>query len=394
MRTRLIGLGAAGNKAAIEAVERGIIPCNNVMLLNSTLKDIPADYITRNGAVCYQFTGAYGGCGKERSRSYELCSVTLENDDIKLGQFLGVDTDEEAELVVLVSSTEGGTGSGASPLVADYINQVYGLPVHIFGLAGFEDDVRGMRNTVDFFKDMKDTFAVECISNQRFLDDAKGNRLKAEALANTEFATKLSVLMGIAIRDAVHNIDPTDLLKLSTQTGYMMIESYIFKDKIKTQAQFQQAVTEMIAHSKALDPAGSEKKLGVIINIREEATDYIDYSEIENKFGVPYERYEHIQHEEEMPEFISFIAGGLDMPIESVEETYNKYKESLEKVNKASDNFFSKIQDKAIDSSDHMFDLDAQKKNTVSKDSFFKNKKAGVNKTVQAKSQSNNSEEY
>lgn len=394
MRTRLIGLGAAGNKAAIEAVERGIIPCNNVMLLNSTLKDIPADYITRNGAVCYQFTGAYGGCGKERSRSYELCSATLENDDIKLGQFLGVDTDEEAELVVLVSSTEGGTGSGASPLVADYINQVYGLPVHIFGLAGFEDDVRGMRNTVDFFKDMKDTFAVECISNQRFLDDAKGNRLKAEALANIEFATKLSVLMGIAIRDAVHNIDPTDLLKLSTQTGYMMIESYIFKDKIKTQAQFQQAVTEMIAHSKALDPAGSEKKLGVIINIREEATDYIDYSEIENKFGVPYERYEHIQHEEEMPEFISFIAGGLDMPIESVEETYNKYKESLEKVNKASDNFFSKIQDKAIDSSDHMFDLDAQKKNTVSKDSFFKNKKAGVNKTVQAKSQSNNSEEY
>ena len=241
---------------------------------------------------------------------------------------------------------------------------------------------------------MKNTFEVECISNQRFLDDAKGNRLKAEALANTEFATKLSVLMGIAIRDAVHNIDPTDLLKLSTQTGYMMIESYIFKDKIKTQAQFQQAVTEMIAHSKALDPAGSEKKLGVIINIREEATDYIDYSEIENKFGVPYERYEHIQHEEEMPEFISFIAGGLDMPIESVEETYNKYKESLEKVNKASDNFFSKIQDKAIDSSDHMFDLDAQKKNTVSKDSFFKNKKAGVNKTVQAKSQSNNSEEY
>lgn len=394
MRTRLIGLGAAGNKAAIEAVERGIIPCNNVMLLNSTLKDIPADYITRNGAVCYQFTGAYGGCGKERSRSYELCSTTLENDDIKLGQFLGVDTDEEAELVVLVSSTEGGTGSGASPLVADYINQVYGLPVHIFGLAGFEDDVRGMRNTVDFFKDMKDTFAVECISNQRFLDDAKGNRLKAEALANTEFATKLSVLMGIAIRDAVHNIDPTDLLKLSTQTGYMMIESYIFKDKIKTQAQFQQAVTEMIAHSKALDPAGSEKKLGVIINIREEATDYIDYSEIENRFGIPYERYEHIQHEEEMPEFISFIAGGLDMPIESVEETYNKYKESLEKVNKASDNFFSKIQDKAIDSSDHMFDLDAQKKNTVSKDSFFKNKKAGINKTVQAKSQSNNSEEY
>ena len=388
MKVKLIGLGAAGNKAAITAVDNNIIQCSDVMLLNSTLKDIPASYLERDGAVCYQFTGAYGGCGKERSRSYELCSSTLENDTIKLGEFLGIDTEDEAELVVLVSSTEGGTGSGACPLVADYINQVYGLPVHVFGLAGFEDDVRGMRNTVDFFKDMKDTFAVECTSNQRFLNEAKGNKLKAESLANMEFAQKLSVLMGIAIRDSVHNIDPTDLLKLSTQPGYMIIETYIFKDKIKTEQQFTAAVTEMIANSKALDPAGSEKKLGVIINIKEESTDYINYSELEEKFGVPYEKYEHIQHEENMPEFISFIAGGLDMPIESVENTYNKYKETLEKVNKSSDNFFSKIQSASIDSTDHMFDLDAHKKSTVSKDSFFKNKKTGGVKNPQIKSQS------
>ena len=66
MFCRLIGLGAAGNKAAITAVENEIIPIKHVMLVNSTLKDIPADYQNKDGANVKQFIGAYGGCGKER----------------------------------------------------------------------------------------------------------------------------------------------------------------------------------------------------------------------------------------------------------------------------------------------------------------------------------------
>ena len=43
MICRLIGIGAAGNKAAITAVENNIISVKKTMLINSTLKDIPAD---------------------------------------------------------------------------------------------------------------------------------------------------------------------------------------------------------------------------------------------------------------------------------------------------------------------------------------------------------------
>lgn len=382
MICRLIGIGAAGNKAAITAVENEIIPVNKTMLINSTLKDIPADYQSKEGAIVRQYTGAYGGCGKERNISYGLAEKNLQEDTLGLEEFLGVDTDKECELCIIVASTEGGTGSGSAPLIGQYILNVFGIHVHIFGIAGFEDDVRGMRNTVEFFKEMDDQFAVECIKNSKFLGECNGNKLKAEKKANEEFCKKISVLMGLQIRDSEHNIDPTDLLKISAKTfGYMIIENCVFSDKIKNREQFRQAIVDTLDKSKSLDidEKGIER-LGVIMNVRRDSTDYIDYKDIiTERFGVTYETYEHIQHEEKtMPEFIAFIMAGLKMPMEEIESTYKNYEESIKKVNKDQDSFFSTIQEKAIDTTDEAFNLGAKKIKTMDKKDFFKKASGGT----------------
>lgn len=382
MICRLIGIGAAGNKAAITAVENEIISVNKTMLINSTLKDIPADYQSKEGAIVRQYTGAYGGCGKERNISYGLAEKNLQEDTLGLEEFLGVDTDKQCELCIIVASTEGGTGSGSAPLIGQYILNVFGIPVHIFGIAGFEDDVRGMRNTVEFFKEMDDQFAVECIKNSKFLEECNGNKLKAEKKANEEFCKKISILMGLQIRDSEHNIDPTDLLKISAKTfGYMIIESCVFSDKIKNREQFRQAIVDTLDKSKSLDidEKGIER-LGVIMNVKKDSTDYIDYKDIiTDRFGVTYETYEHIQHEEKtMPEFIAFIMTGLKMPMEEIESTYKNYEESIKKVNKDQDSFFSTIQEKAIDTTDEAFNLGAKKIKTMDKKDFFKKASGGA----------------
>lgn len=373
MICKLIGIGAAGNKAAICAVENGIVDIKDTMLINSTLKDIPQEYQNKDGANCKKLLNAYGGCGKERQISYQLCEDSLKSDTLELEKFLHINEDDETELCIIVASTEGGTGSGSIPLIAKYIRSVFGISVHVFGIAGFEEDVRGMRNTVDFFKEMEEDFTVECIKNAKYLSMCNGNKIKAEKEANKDFCKKISVLMGLQIRDSEHNIDPTDLLKLSTEEGYMIIESYIFSDKIKNADQFRSAVIDMVDNSKALDiDDPSQTKLGVIINIREENTDYIDYyTTLVDRFGTPYEKFEHIQHESNMPEFIAFIAAGMKMPVEEVESTYEHYKETINRVNKSSDDFFSTIRDKEIDPTDSKFDLKSKKKKVVSKDDFF-----------------------
>ena len=125
MICRLIGIGAAGNKAAIAAVENNIISVEKTMLINSTLKDIPAEYQSKKGANVKQYAGAYGGCGKERNISNKLATSNLASDTLDLNTFLGVGTDAEAELVIIVASTEGGTGSGSAPLIGNFILNVY-----------------------------------------------------------------------------------------------------------------------------------------------------------------------------------------------------------------------------------------------------------------------------
>lgn len=379
MRCKLIGTGAAGNKAAITAVENNIISINDTMLVNSTLKDIPAEYKSKEGAIVHQFIGAYGGCGKEREMSYDLCETSLKEDVLNLEKFLEIGTDKEAELVIIVTSTGGGTGSGSAPLIGNYIRSVYGIAVHIFAIIGFEDDVREMRNTVDFFKEMTSSFTVEAIKNSKYLTECNGNKIKAEKKANEDFCKKISVLMGLQIRDSEHNIDPTDLLKISTEEGYMIIETCIFKDKIKNKDQFRQAIVDLFDNSKTLDvDSHAITRLGVIINLKEESMDYIDYADIlKDRFGVWYEKFEHIQSEiNTMPEFISFIASGMKMPTEEVEAIYNNYAESAEKVNRVADPFFSTIKEKAIDPNDTKFNLRTKdQKQVIDKKDFFKKPK-------------------
>ena len=368
MKTRIIGIGAAGNKAAISATINNVEHINNVLLINSTMKDIPEDYKGKK----FKFTGSYGGCGKERRIARDLAYKSMANGDMGLDEFLGINTDDEAELVVIVSSTEGGTGSGSTPIIAEYIRDGLNIPVHCFAFTGFEEDSRGLMNTVQYFQEMRDNYTVECIQNSRFMEECNGNKIKAEKAANDEFCKKVSILFGNPLRDSAHNIDPTDLLKIATEHGYMIIETREFS-KIKNREQFREFVTSMIDDSKALDiNEPSQKKMAVIININESSTDIIDYHDILiDRFGMCFEKFEHIQHEdEEMPEFFAFISAGSKIPVKEIEDIYDKYKESTSKVVKTTDGFFAKKFD--FDDQDQMFDIGSpMKTKSRDKNSFF-----------------------
>lgn len=392
MRTKLIGIGAAGNKSAIAAVEDKVIGKENVLLINSTMKDIPADY--KGDAHC--FTNAYGGCGKERSMARGLMTTEIQTNDLNLMEFLGVETPEEAELVVIVSSTEGGTGSGASPILGQYINDVFGINVHCFAFMGFENDGRGLRNTVEYMQEMQPEFAVEIIQNSKYLDENNGNKIKAEMAANADFCRKLSILMGNPLRDSSHNIDQMDLLKTSTESGYMMIEFKEFK-KIKNKQEFRAHVQSMIDESKTLDTKQeSAKKLAVMINIDESNTDVIDYlSVFEDNFGVIFDKYEHIQHEKDMPEFVAFIISGLKIPMGEIKEIYDKYKDYTSRVDKSSDSFFAQKDTLVLDQQDEVFNI--KKKKTVDASAFFNglnDKKFGKTQVAVESVNKNISEEY
>ena len=60
MKAKLIGIGAAGNKAAIKAIELGVFDKASVRIMNTTVKDINHDY----DDISVIFGNQRGGCGK------------------------------------------------------------------------------------------------------------------------------------------------------------------------------------------------------------------------------------------------------------------------------------------------------------------------------------------
>lgn len=367
MNVKLIGIGAAGNKAAIAAIENRVIDKSNTLLINSTMKDIPHDYDGEK----YCFNGAYGGCGKERKIAKKHILADLKSGSLNLNKFLEIGVEgKQAELVVIVSSTEGGTGSGSAPVLAKWIKGVLHIEaVRCFSFVGFADDVRGLRNTVEYFEELEDMYAIESVDNQKYMDDAGDDKIKAEKLANEDFCVKLSVLMGNMIRESEHNIDQTDHLKVCKTPNFSIVEYKEF-GKLKNKKDFRDMLEDMIDNSKSIDiNTPSQVRLAVIVNIDEASTGVLDYKDIlKERFGEWGEIYEHIEHETSLPHFFAFITTGNKVPVKEIEQIYESYKERSSRMDTAPDEFYSKKFQ--FDEQDERLDL-AHDKSSMSAADFF-----------------------
>ena len=243
MYVKFIGSGAAGNKALISAIESDVVIKKDCLLLNTTERDVNP----RFRDIFIRVGDSLKGCGKERTLAKNILLNTLKSGASGIEDFC---KDGDPDMIVLVTSTSGGSGSGITTLLAKYIKEVIGVNVHVFGFTGFEADGRELQNTIEFFQDIEDNFGVEAISNKKFLTD--GNIIKAEAAANEEFCRRMTILQGSNIRDSVQNIDDTDLFKLSTSVGFMNIE-HIPLPKIKNAQIFNGTIVAAMDESKSLE---------------------------------------------------------------------------------------------------------------------------------------------
>lgn len=364
---KVIGAGAAGNKAAIALAESGF-NTNDITLINSTSRDIPEKF--KDDAIIFGTNSStLGGCGKERDVGKKLILRDMKNGSIS---FDGI-ADPDTNAVIIVSSTEGGSGSAVTPIVAKYIKEVVGLPVILVLFFGFNTDVRGMQNSIEIAQELEDNYGVIAISNAKFLEEASGNTIKAEKLANDRFVQIVKTLSGTGITPGSQNIDNTDLFKLIATPGYMMVEDTNIS-KIKNLDQYKKAIGAAIDESHLVDCSSKgAKRIGVIYDIPEDLTDYVDFTAItiQNAYGIPYEMFTHVQDTKKGT--VTWIAAGLPLPIEEIREIYENYMKASMEVNKAKDSFFDNIMELRGNEEDGQFNMLSVNKldNNKSKASFF-----------------------
>lgn len=333
MKVKVIGLGAAGNKAAIQLVEKKVLKQNEVIILNTTIQDVPSNYRT-NCAIEF---GNTKGCGKERNLGKQYMIDALRDGSIPIDTFI----EGDEKFFILVSSTEGGTGSGSSIILGEYLQETTKAPVHMVCFTGFEDDVRGLKNTMDWFKDLNDKFIVRTISNKKCLPFVDNNRRKAEEYANQIFVEQTRILIGQDIEPSDNNIDSMDFFKINATSGYMDVER-VSLDKISDTTQFNAVIEQAFSSSVSYDTDPPARRIGVIINARPKILQAIDdsYSVIIKKYGTPLELFRHVQESSD-ENYISIVAAGLQMPTDEIRSIYSKFQRSKENLNTNRDNFFS-----------------------------------------------------
>ena len=374
MNLKLVGIGAAGNKASIEAIEEGVIDKSRVKLLNSTMQDIPANYMEI--AECFAGADSTGGCGKEPEIAEDLMMDALREGRIHIDNFF----DQNDQMCVIVTSTEGASGNGGTITLARYISEVLGIHVSIFAFTGFKDDARGINNTVSFFNNLSPDYSIQAISNLSFFS---GSKTKAEKAANEDFAKKLKILCFKDLVSSIQNIDETDQLKLATTPGFMVIEQASL-ERLKSKDAFNELCENMINNTSSLEFEGKAIRIGVIINATEKTLGNIDdsFKVIKEKFGDGYEFYHHIQSEAN-DETISVIAAGLKLPREEVLKLVDEYNSKVSDID-TEDSFFADLsaRSKNMKSSvNRKFSLGSKKKvKSISKEeklAFLKKKFEG-----------------
>lgn len=366
---KVLGIGAAGNKAAIQLIKNSVLEEERVRLINSTLGDVPQEY----QAMCIPLSKVDAGCGKERAMAKNLAINALKSN---LGKELAEFISDEDRLIVIATSTGGGTGAGSSLLIGQYIQQVLGKKVMIYAFTGFEEDARELKNTIEFFKEINPEFIVQSTSNKKFLDEAP-NKLKAEELANREFCNKMAIITGQGIVSSTQNIDETDLFKVITTPGYMDA-GFISMSKLKNMDQFNSNIVNFLDEKHSLETTKSSKRLAVVINLQNKYQDFVDYkfTPLKDRFGTPFEVFNHVQDVDKIGDCIWFISSGMDMPLDEVQEIYERYKSETDKISKKQDVFFDVANQMVSEEIDTMFDINTTDNNaptTKTVESFFEN---------------------
>lgn len=341
----LFGVGAAGNKAAIEIIESRVMAKEKVKLVNTTVKDIPADYKDADNII--KFSSMLGGCGKEPNQGKKAMFQAIKDKSVDFSKYIEGDT----RAVVLVTSIEGGTGCGATPVIAKYF-MALNIPVHVFAFVGFQDEARGINNSLQFFKSLPENVILHTIENRKFLDYTK-NYSKAEQAANKEFADQLNIMIGSDMIPSTQNIDDTDHYKLITTPGYMDIHS-IDLTGCKNTDLSNRAIIDSFESMTCMEyPTGKGcKRLAVIINASSKTQESIDskFEVIKRYTGEPFEVYRHIQYDEDnTDEYMYIVAAGLPYPANGILEMNKEYLNLTDKLNKESAGFGDLFDDIDLD---------------------------------------------
>lgn len=327
MKIGFLGIGQAGSNIC----ETAELSEYRTAIINTSPEDLDSIKLVSNKLLL----GKNGGAGKDRRISKADFKKNY-NDVIKFvsDKF----SDKDIEIVYVVFSTGGGTGSGLGPIVIDILKNFY--PQKKFGavaiLPALNESMVAQVNSIECLKELLQlkvpTFIID---NDKYSQYNKGYSKKdLYDTINEEFIDDLNLILNTERKSSKYgNIDNKDIMKILTTPGAIEIGvSDLSNNKdIPFAKKVIQSFDQSVYARMELD--GIVKKLGYIFETKADTTKDIKFDELYTDIGTPLEVFEgYYLSEKEKNESVIVIASGLSFPEGRMKLTTDKISNSKDSL--------------------------------------------------------------
>jgi cell division GTPase FtsZ len=360
LKVGIIGIGNAGSQVASLAYQELKIPA---MCINSSEKDLETipDGIPRK--LISDTEGFSKGAGKDRSlaKAYLKDSIMplISSEEFKV--FM-----TNLDFVFVISSTGGGTGSGAAPLITSIINSAFpDTKTILIGILPVEGEALiGHVNTLEYLDELYKVMPDQTYmlyDNESYIRQMPSYQMMEKV--NHEIVNDINVLRCYYNYTTKYDsIDDKDMSRLISYPGRLSVYRLdAFKDKDVDTKSIESLMIDTIKRNAQVE-AQRDKKLmasGIITNLSQTiAAEFNDaIPEIKNFVGEPITEFKHIYINEDrnMENNVFLILSGLtpiNDRIYKITDTVNEIEEKqriMEEENAISGVSISTLTDKVAD---------------------------------------------
>lgn len=334
LKVAILGIGNAGNQVAELAKKtKGI----EGIAINSSEKDIST--VSTVKAI---IIGDEKGAGKDRNIAKEFIQKSARK---LLSEPEFTDVIVNNEVIFVVSSTGGGTGSGMAPVLTDVLTRVY--PTKRFILVGIlptiKESIAAQQNTIEYLKEMRNFNPTYMLYDNNTRAVSTSEMMLA---INRQIIEDICVIRGDYQHATPYNsIDEKDMLKIVETEGRLVIASvHNIKEKDIDEKSFEDRLIENLRTNTHAELERDQiiKRLGLIVNLNDKLLKSLDTNlpKLKDLIGEPVEGFEHIyvNNDDSQENLVLTLLSGLSVPDDRIEKIIQRIDEAaqLTKVKESS----------------------------------------------------------
>ena len=348
----LIGCGNCGGQIVDLAKEKKDIPG---IVINTSEKDI--DNIKN---VTTFKVGDNRGAGKDRKRAKDFVKQMIKQ---LLSQNKFKNHIETSDVIGVIASTGGGTGSGISVMITDLLGNIYPdkrfILVHV--LPSLRESLASQQNTIEFLQEMNRINVTYMCYDNGCKDKLPTNVMLKQM--NEEIVEDLAVIRGdYMLSTPFTSIDEQDLTRILEVPGRLAVHRvYDIKEKDVENQDVEQLLIDTIQNNgymTELQPDMRVKKMGVVENLTDKLANKVDSNleRFKDVVGHPIEGFEHmaiIKPGTDHKNRLVVISSGLSLPenrIEKINERIQEILDELERQKQEESSILNVIKTSELDS--------------------------------------------